>query len=227
MSTKDTLEVFYKKVSFGWWGLVGSGIVLLSSLISAITYIGRQGELYSPLNHFVSELGEFGISPLAHVFNSGLIVGGLLLVFYVVGLGFFFENIFGMLATIVGVFSSFCCSAVGIFPMNYVFAHGLAASLFFIAGGITILIFAIAILTQKKKKVPKYFSFMGVVTVTFVVTMALSALVDTSYSFYNRPDVWFQPALEWAAILSVNGWIMWSSIFNLHKHYKLKRLDSI
>jgi hypothetical protein len=44
MSTRDTLEVLYKKVSFGWWGLVGSGVVLITSLISAITYIGRQGE---------------------------------------------------------------------------------------------------------------------------------------------------------------------------------------
>ena len=48
-----------------------------TSVVTALAYTGSKGQPYSPLNHWVSELGEVGVSELASVFNVGLIIGGL------------------------------------------------------------------------------------------------------------------------------------------------------
>lgn len=68
-------------------GFLGSAIIVLGSLITAIPYRGKEGESYSILNHFISELGEVGVSRLAPVFNASLIAGGVVLLIFVLGLG--------------------------------------------------------------------------------------------------------------------------------------------
>ena len=67
-------------------GQAGILILLLSVLIAAAFYVGKQNETYSFLNHFISELGEKGVSPLANIFNGGLIVGGACISFFMLGL---------------------------------------------------------------------------------------------------------------------------------------------
>jgi hypothetical membrane protein len=57
----------------------GAASAILGALIAGLAYRGRQNERYSILNHFISELGEVGISRLAWVFNLGLILCGLCL----------------------------------------------------------------------------------------------------------------------------------------------------
>ena len=57
-------------------------IILAGMIVAAIPYRGYAGEGYSPLNHFISELGEIAASRLAWAFNLGIVLGG-------VGLGAF------------------------------------------------------------------------------------------------------------------------------------------
>ena len=59
-------------------GILGPGIISLGILISGLVYVGVEEQRYNPLNHFVSELGELGVSNLAAAFNIGLIIGGIL-----------------------------------------------------------------------------------------------------------------------------------------------------
>ena len=65
-----------------WAGLVGVTAISLGSIATAIAYSGKQGEAFNPLNHWVSELGELGVSELASVFNLSLIVGGVCFVIF-------------------------------------------------------------------------------------------------------------------------------------------------
>jgi hypothetical membrane protein len=60
-------------------GFIGAAAITLGALITGLAYTGTAGERYSPLNHWVSELGEVGVSEQASVFNLGLIIGGLAL----------------------------------------------------------------------------------------------------------------------------------------------------
>ena len=57
------------------FGILGTGIIILGIIVSALRYKGSQGEHFSILNHFISELGEVGVSPAGLFFNLGLILG--------------------------------------------------------------------------------------------------------------------------------------------------------
>ena len=58
-------------------GFAGTGLVILAVFYSSLVYRGKRSERFSLLNHFISELGEVGISQAAWFFNSGLLLGGL------------------------------------------------------------------------------------------------------------------------------------------------------
>ncbi|MRS02563.1 hypothetical protein EG832_04965, partial [bacterium] len=75
---------------FGW---IGSLVILAGCLITALRYRGRSDEKYSILNHFISELGEIGVSKLAMVFNIGMIIGGALFLPFIAGLGIVLDTL--------------------------------------------------------------------------------------------------------------------------------------
>ena len=83
---------------FKLFGILGAGVALLGSVIAASVYSGKQGQRYSTFNHFISELGEVGVSRLAPVFNLSLILSGLALL--IIGNGFFKPNISVMVGNI-------------------------------------------------------------------------------------------------------------------------------
>ncbi len=65
-----------KKRTIAAWGFAATGVLVVGALIPALSYRGKAGEPYSFLNHFISELGERGVSALAPVFNASLVLGG-------------------------------------------------------------------------------------------------------------------------------------------------------
>ena len=101
-----------------WFGITGALLVMLAVAYSAGVYRGRQGESFSLLNHFISELGEVGVSPGARIFNTTLIVGGLLFLPFIFGLGMALGSLLGGLGTLAGLVAGLALAAVGIFPMN-------------------------------------------------------------------------------------------------------------
>ena len=56
------------------FGTAGTGVIVLAIVYSALRYRGKRRERFSLLNHFISELGEVGVSSAAGVFNAGLIL---------------------------------------------------------------------------------------------------------------------------------------------------------
>ena len=61
-------------------GLLGVVIIIFGTEVAASAYRGRAGETYSPLNHFVSELGHAHVSAEAMLFNVSLVAGNACLV---------------------------------------------------------------------------------------------------------------------------------------------------
>lgn len=68
-------------------GYVGTTVLVIATLVTALTYTGADGQRYSLLNHFVSELGHTQDSKLAAVFNAALVFGALMLGLHLVGVG--------------------------------------------------------------------------------------------------------------------------------------------
>ena len=158
------------------FGLFGSLLILLSMIISGLVYRGKQGENYSVLNHFISELGEVGVSRFSWLFNFGLIAGGLVLMPFLAGMGLALASIWGKLALIMGILTALSCIAVGIFPMNHIQLHTWAAIAYFRTGLVTVLLFSVAVFYQPSEFeiIPKLSNLAGLFSVLCYATFLLT-----------------------------------------------------
>ncbi|MHA1638408.1 MAG: DUF998 domain-containing protein, partial [Candidatus Thorarchaeota archaeon] len=119
MKLKETFMKLVDAKHFPLWGIAASIIGIVFILGPMIPYVGTNGEPFSIFNHFISELGELGVSEFAMMFNIGMILAGIAYIPFMIGFGIYLENIFGKIAGLVGVFCSVSIILVGIFPMNY------------------------------------------------------------------------------------------------------------
>ncbi len=62
-------------------------MALTGALIAGLVNRGKQGEVYSSFNHFISESGELGVAKRPWAFNWGLIHRGILLLAATLNLG--------------------------------------------------------------------------------------------------------------------------------------------
>jgi hypothetical membrane protein len=207
--------VIWNKQRITWMtGLAGSGIIALSMLITALFYSGRTGEGYSPLNHFVSELGEVGISELAWLFNGGLVIGGVLVVVSMIGLALHIRGWFRYLVAAFGLLTGISGTLVGIFPMNQLDLHIAVALTFFNTGWMITGAFSLYALFGKGHHFPRWLAIPGIITaITFVAfsnyndpyitsTESLAEILGAA-----RPDVWGIAVLEWIVVLCILIWI--------------------
>ena len=212
-------------------GLAGSGLIALSSLLSAGVYKGKYGEPFSFLNHFISELGEVGVSEWASVFNLGLIVGGLCLTLFMLGLashlGGWFGVVFGMISFVTGVSGTL----VGIFPMNNLAPHIQIALTFFYSGMFATILFSTYVLFSRQDKFRKTIAIPG--TLTAVCFFSFLFLTDPAVPegqwhdmaeiFANRPDYWQTAVFEWAVLVTVLAFVVVVSVTLLRQENASKR----
>ncbi len=201
---------------YAWFGIAGSLLVSLTTLITAIAYRGFDGLPYSFLNHYISELGYIGPSELAPLFNAGLIAGGVLFLPFVIGLGLYLPGWLSKLGILAGVFASVNCSLVGVFPMNRIAIHGPVAMNYFRGGLVTVLLFGLAILLQPKKRVvlPKTTALASLFAVLCFAAFLVYIQVDEDLSLNilsssgGRPTVWLKTVLEWLVFFSTLVWFL-------------------
>lgn len=190
-------------------GLIGSGAIALGALLTALAYHGPAGDAYSVLNHFVSELGEVGVSAWAELFNASLIIGGLSLSVFMLGLAVLLGRWVGVLFGILGAIAGISGALVGFFPMNDLPSHTAVALTFFNTGWIVTGLFALYVLLSRRRLFPRWLAISGVVaTISFIVFLNSPQpgnRVDLA-SPQTRPDVMAIAALEWLVIVSVLAW---------------------
>jgi hypothetical membrane protein len=207
---------------FAWLGLIGSLVLLLAVGLPMPFYRGKHGQRYDPRNHFISELGEVGVSRLAVVFNAGLIIGGLLLLPFCIGLGRSLPGLWGTLAAIAGTLASLSAVLVGVFPMNNMAAHIPAATWFFRFGLITIACFTVAVAGQPEDQtlVPRLINLVGIPAIlVYAAFLYLSPRDPQSNEgelapgeHRQRPRLWLVPMLEWAIFISTLIWFLASAL---------------
>ena len=205
-------------------GFFGSAIIVLGSFIAAIPYRGQQGESYSILNHFISELGEVGVSRLAPVFNASLIAGGVVLLIFALGLGLYIQTKRGYVATAFSILSCLSCSLLGVFPTNYLSIHDVLADSFFYNGLIATTLFTLGIIFDKENKISKWLAVPAALTVacfvSFLVIPEAASLtrVQTLHpNQFTRPDIWPTTILEWSVFISGIAWFILTSIYLMVK----------
>lgn len=195
--------------------LGGVGALVAGCVIAAVTYTGKGGEPYSPLNHFVSELGELGVSTMATAFNAGLMVGGIgFLVFMVclaASLGGWPRFLWAPIGIVAGVGGFF----VGVFPMNDIGRHTFAAMLFFNWGWISVALASLDIVRRRDARVPRWLALIGALTVAafvaFLREIPNNKVADNGHFLASpeaRPEFWLLAALEWAVIAGILAWTL-------------------
>ena len=194
-----------------WTGVIGAALIGVGSIVTAVAYVGTQGQGYSPLNHWVSELGQTGVSELAELFNVCLIVGGVLFAFFMVGLASVRTGWLRLLYGVIGVVAGIAGSFVGIYPMNTLDLHGIAALTFFNFGWIAVGLASIDFLRNRDPRFPWWLAIIGALTVvTFlgfltVLTPLLSG--DGLAAPEVRPALWIVPILEWGVLIGILAWV--------------------
>lgn len=211
--------IFLKNpVLFQWLSLAGALSAVLGSLIAGLAYRGRLGERYSPLNHFISELGEEGVSRRAWAFNWGLILCGLCLLPGCISLGLLLPGLWAKLGLAAGVVTAVSIALVGVFPMNKLTPHIRAAVTYFRFGLVMVLFFTIAIATQPENPplVPRLISLVGLPAICSYAYFLLYSRVsyaapenplDTKLQ-KARPRVWRMAAAEWAIFITTVPWFL-------------------
>ncbi|MFU8827571.1 MAG: DUF998 domain-containing protein [Brevefilum sp.] len=199
-------------------GITGAAFSLLGTLISAIAYRGKQGEAYSPFNHFISELGEVGVSRWAWAFNLGLILSGLCLIPAVVVVGLIMPGVIIKLGMVAGVITAVGLTLVGVFPMNKLKPHGIAALTFFRGGLLMVSLFSLAIALQPEAALllPRAYSLSGLPPILafggFLIMMHKTSDEETDDPLQpvevKRPKFWLMPTVEWTIFITIVLWFL-------------------
>lgn len=218
--------------SYPLFGLAGSLLMILTMFITGFLYRGNKGEKFSVFNHFISELGEVGVSKAATVFNGGLILGGAILIPFVVGFGLAINNIWATLGILAGVWAALSCMGVGIFPMNQMKPHVFVAMSYFRSGLVMVLLFGTAILLQKpgaevitKASILAVLISLGCYAAFLMISdfkkpenknegegdTPVSVLDPESEK--DRPKYWKTVILEWAVFFSTILWFFIVAVY--------------
>jgi len=196
---------------------IGSFSAILGSLIAALPYRGRQGEKYSPFNHFISELGEQGVSQFARAFNFGLILCGLALLPATMSLGLILPGVWSKLGILAGVITAVSIAGVGVFPMNNLTWHVRTAVMYFRMGLVMVLLFtiAIAVQTQTPPVIPRLYSLAGIPAIAAYAFFLIYSRVTYKSDGHpldakidERPRLWGVAAAEWLIFLTTIPWFL-------------------
>ncbi len=201
-------------------GMLAFVLIAAGCVISALGYTGTAGEPYSPLNHWISELGQEGVSARAPVFNGCLVLGGLAFVEFVAGLWRSSPSRLRWAFGPVGVLAGVGGLLVGVFPMNHPTQHVAAAAVFFNLGWVFVLLASAAFVRHPETRHPRWLAGLGAVSVAMFIGFILSLAADpfsrqrmaSTGPITGRPDVWIAPTLEWAALISIMVWVLLASL---------------
>lgn len=206
---------------------IGLSLIVSGIVYSALNYRGQHGEKYSILNHFISELGEVGVTPAAWAFNIGLTLGGLVTLPYIIGIGIKFGSLLGWLGMIAGLVATSGVIAVGLFPMNNMDPHIKAAMTYFRSSLVMVFLFGLAILFQppRHRIVPSIANLLSllafIIYATFLLMMRPRKPSNTQIEAnfldptdrQKRPRLWLFPIMEWGVFFATLLWLFGMAFF--------------
>jgi hypothetical membrane protein len=143
----------------GFCGVL-SPILTLTLIAIAISY-------YPPFNWTVNALSDLGIQEnSAIIFNSSLIIGGIIALFFAYGLKeLLWKQTIGKLGVLVFISATISMIAIGVFPENVKPWHFYASVAFFLLLPISQFLVAAALLRNTSEKLSGFISlFIGIVS---------------------------------------------------------------
>lgn len=194
-------------------GYVGTTVLIVAALVTALTYVGVDGLRYSPLNHFVSELGHTQDSELAAVFNIALIFGGLMMGLHLVGVGLRFRSFFRYVVAVSGAVVGVAGALVGVFPMDVnTNMHRLVALGFFEGSLLLLVLFSLFVGLTRQRAYPRWMAFLAVpmlaANLVFLNELRVDGIDALAIALAVREPFRLICASEWAVILFLLLWVV-------------------
>jgi hypothetical membrane protein len=198
-------------------GIIVMIITLIGVILPMVVYRGKEGERYSVRSHFISELGERGVSHWAWVFNLCIFLSGLGVIFCTISLGLGLPGFWAKLGMLFGVVTGVGLAMVGVFPMDNIKPHGKAAITFFRGGLLMVSAFSLAIIfpPQGKVIIPRLFGLVGLIPIAAFVSFlgllwTVRDKVDQTLSVEGaqHPRVSKFALSEWAVFFSIILWVL-------------------
>ncbi len=196
---------------------VGTLLICGSLLGAVLAYQAYLGELFSPVNHSLSELGTYGSSSLAVVANGGLFFGGLLLSLSCLQ-GLRSVPGFGVAIWLLLAAAWLLLAIVGLFPSNVYHLHTAALQWYFyfaLASSMGYWLWLALRPTKPQSKSALAFCSITVLFVSaFLVLPHLAletlpfnrAFYEEIYPPFPRPGLWWPAVLEWGSLISMLLW---------------------
>ena len=200
-----------------WSGLIGPLLISLGITISSLAYQGVEGQAYRPWNHFVSELGQIGVSDLAVVFNLALIIGGVFNLVFLIYLSLKIQGWTRYPLLVLGATAAIFGGLVGIFPMNNLDSHIFVALGFFDLGLLVSLTYSLVFLFGKEQPFPKWLAIPGLLNAAaFLVFINFPTEIEAGVDFQqgmegllsNRPPFIPLALMEWVVIGGIIIWFL-------------------
>jgi hypothetical membrane protein len=188
-------------------------LVITRGLLWSVLYYSKPGS-FSPINHFISELGLTTSTGGADIFNWCLMEAGLPLAVFLLCLGYILgSSRLARFATVTGFFSTLSFSAIGYFPADNWTPHMMAAATFFCLAMLTVVLFSMAIYYNPQTMFSQYISFLGLfIAIWYAVALMWprQLLYQSVYdpTHFIRPRYWGLPVLEWGYAFLIISWIL-------------------
>jgi hypothetical membrane protein len=203
-------------------GLLGSVALGLTAVVTALVYTGTAGEGFSPVNHWVSELGEMSVSRLAIVFNAGLFVSGICFAIFMSALAVERRSRLAWLYGPIGIVAGIGGAFVGVFPMDSNGPHIPAALTFFVLGWMCVGLASMDIWRRPQARFPRWLSGLGALAVLAFLAFLSQYIPYLTYTGTrppDRPPFQLVVALEWVVLVGIIGWVFVASIsWWRHRH---------
>lgn len=194
-------------------GYVGTTVLAIATLVTALTYVGAEGQRYSPLNHFVSELGHTQDSELAIVFNLALVFGGLMMGLHLVGVGLRFRSFFRYVVAVSGALVGVAGALVGVFPMDVnANMHQLVALGFFEGALLLLVVFSAFVGLTRQRAYPRWMALLALpmlaANLVFLNELRVDGIDALAIALAVREPFRLICASEWAVIVFLLLWVV-------------------
>jgi hypothetical protein len=208
-------------------GFLAPLVLIAGTVWTACVYQGHANEAYSLRDHFISELGEVGVSRQATLFNATLIVNGIIVSGFMLGLGMHLASKGAYVAAAFGIGSGLACSVVGMIPMNSLLPHIAISFFFFFCGMVSVAAFVEAIWLDRCQRISKWLVLPGILATSSFLALAaappLSGLTHFESLDPHRVPRWelgVIPLIEWIVFVMIIVWLLCVAI-TLSVNFKL------
>ena len=149
-----------------------SGLGISTALIAEVSRLG-----VSPLSIRADTLGDYMTSPLAIVYNMGLVIGGACLMLSMLARYYVFEDFFSRTITVTGAVLGVLIVLIGIFPINFLEQHRFFSTGYLIC---TFILHSFCFIDYFRKNSPLSTFLFGFNVVGLIFSVALMYLLNWS-----------------------------------------------